>query len=236
MIGKDPSAKRGYTYHLFVLPSDPDKVKWDGLPIGVEGAIKSYHADQATSNTRISSELPSLLSGAEHIYVSFPTTVGSISEEIRPRTRFLNNVSRYLPFLTLDDRFRPLAPTLHEMRSVKSSAEIACMREAGRISGGAFNEVIRLGQSKEKDIEATLEWLFRIGGCERSAYVPVVAGGKVHCLSLTRVINQNALTIHYTRNTGDIGPDDMVLVDAGGVSFQLKVLLTYLTALRWVCR
>jgi len=53
------------------------------------------------------------------------------------------------------------------------------MREAGRISGRAFNEVIRRGQDREKDIEATLEWLFRLGGCERAAYVPVVAGGKV---------------------------------------------------------
>ena len=35
---------------------------------------------------------------------------------------------------------------------------------------------------RERDIEATLEWLFRIGGCERSAYVPVVAGGKVFFL------------------------------------------------------
>lgn len=68
---------------------------------------------------------------------------------------------------------------LHEFRSVKSSTEVECMREAGRISGGAFNEVIRRGQSREKDIEATLEWLFRIGGCDKSAYVPVVAGGKV---------------------------------------------------------
>jgi intermediate cleaving peptidase 55 len=53
------------------------------------------------------------------------------------------------------------------------------MREAGRISGGAFNEVIRRGLQREKDIEATLEWLFRMGGCEKSAYVPVVAGGSV---------------------------------------------------------
>ena len=180
---------KGYSYHLFVLPGDPEKEKWDGLPIGIEGAIKSYHADQvfslyvcliqAMSNTRISSELPSLLSDAKQIYVSLPTTSGSISEEIRPLPRFLGNVARYLPFLTLDDRYKPLVPKLHELRSVKSSTEIECMREAGRISGNAFNEVIRRGQSKEKDIEATLEWLFRIGGCEKSAYVPVVAGGKV---------------------------------------------------------
>jgi intermediate cleaving peptidase 55 len=70
---------------------------------------------------------------------------------------------------------------LHELRAVKSAGEIACMREAGRISGNAFNEVIRRGLRKEKDVEATLDWLFRMGGCEKSAYVPVVAGGKVFC-------------------------------------------------------
>jgi hypothetical protein len=48
-------------------------------------------------------------------------------------------------------------------------------------------------------------------------------------LSPDRLIDQNALTIHYTRNTGDIGPDDMVLVDAGGVCIYLKALLTYLS-------
>lgn len=53
------------------------------------------------------------------------------------------------------------------------------MRQAGRISGNAFNEVMRRGLKRERDIEATLDWLFRMGGCEKSAYVPVVAGGKV---------------------------------------------------------
>jgi intermediate cleaving peptidase 55 len=53
------------------------------------------------------------------------------------------------------------------------------MREAGRISGNSFNEIIRRGLRTEKDIEATLEYLFRISGCEKPAYVPVVAGGSV---------------------------------------------------------
>jgi len=53
------------------------------------------------------------------------------------------------------------------------------MREAGRISGNAINEVIRRGLRSEREIEATLAWLFRMGGCDESAYVPVVAGGQV---------------------------------------------------------
>ena len=53
------------------------------------------------------------------------------------------------------------------------------MRQAGRISGNTFNEVIRRNLRKESEIEATLEFLFRLGGCQKSAYVPVVAGGEV---------------------------------------------------------
>lgn len=35
-------------------------------------------------------------------------------------------------------------------------------------------------------------------------------------------MGKNALTIHYTRNSDEIHPEDMVLVDAGGVSFLLS--------------
>ena len=46
LLGKDSSMQKGYTYHLFVLPGDPEKEKWDGLPIGLEGAINFYRADE----------------------------------------------------------------------------------------------------------------------------------------------------------------------------------------------
>ena len=44
----------------------------------------------------------------------------------------------------------------------------------------------------EADLWAYLAWRFRVGGCEKEAYVPVVAGGK------------NACTIHYTRNDEEL--------------------------------
>lgn len=66
------------------------------------------------------------------------------------------------------------------------------MREAGRISGNSFNEIIRRGLRTEKDIEATLEYLFRISGCEKPAYVPVVAGGSViHLPEIETQLNPN---------------------------------------------
>ena len=63
---------------------------------------------------------------------------------------------------------------------------------------------MNLGLTNERDIHTSLDYQFRLGGCEKEAYVPVVAGGR------------NALTIHYTENMQAINPADLVLVDAGG--------------------
>jgi len=45
VLGKDPSLKNGYSYHLFVHTPDPEKERFDGIPIGVSGAVQSYNAD-----------------------------------------------------------------------------------------------------------------------------------------------------------------------------------------------
>jgi hypothetical protein len=42
--------------------------------------------------------------------------------------------------------------------------------------------------------------------------------------------NKNALTIHYTRNRGNINDDEMVLVDAGGVgtSWEARLIISFI--------
>lgn len=77
----------------------------------------------------------------------------------------------------------PLKHIMHKLRVFKSAAEVANMRKAGKISGRAFNMAMQNRFAKEKDLWAFLEYQFRVGGCENSAYVPVVAGGEV-CYSL----------------------------------------------------
>ncbi|KAF3937008.1 hypothetical protein ABW19_dt0209485 [Dactylella cylindrospora] len=104
----------------------------------------------------------------------------------------------------LIEKPQALKPKIHLLRSFKSFAEITNMRNAGRISGRAFNETIERRWKTEADLWAFLEYQFRIGGCEKSAYVPVVGGG------------DNALKIHYTKNDMTLKDGDLVLVDAGG--------------------
>lgn len=89
---------------------------------------------------------------------------------------------------------------------MKSDAEIANMRKAGQASGRAFTEAMRQAWTTEKDLNAFLEYTFKRNGCDASAYVPVVAGGR------------NASQIHYVRNDDVLLDNDLVLADAGGVS------------------
>lgn len=83
-----------------------------------------------------------------------------------------------------DRRVLPLKHFMHELRVFKSKAEVANMRRAGQISGRAFNKAIAMKErfTKESDLWTFLEYKFRMGGCEKEAYVPVIAGGRV-CFS-----------------------------------------------------
>jgi intermediate cleaving peptidase 55 len=74
---------------------------------------------------------------------------------------------------------QPLRQTMHQLRVQKSDAEATVMRHAGKASGRAFNRAIAQHFSYEKDLCAFLEYEFKRRGCDGSAYVPVVAGGKV---------------------------------------------------------
>lgn len=74
---------------------------------------------------------------------------------------------------------KPLKPIINDIRSFKSSAEVANMRKAGQISGRVFTEAMKQAWTKEKDLEAFLDYRFKARGCDGSAYIPVVAGGKV---------------------------------------------------------
>ncbi|PHH73882.1 hypothetical protein CDD82_5226 [Ophiocordyceps australis] len=98
----------------------------------------------------------------------------------------------------------PLSPLLNKLRVIKSPAEVANMRKAGQLSGRAITDAMRRPWAREKELHAFLDYTFITNGCQAPAYIPVVAGG------------ENANCIHYTANNNTIGPNDLILVDAGG--------------------
>jgi Xaa-Pro aminopeptidase len=116
----------------------------------------------------------------------------------RVRTRSKAGVSSPAEFIALDN-------VLHEMRLVKSRAEVRAMTRAMEISSDAHVRamtVCRPGMT-EFEIEAELNYAFTRGGSRRVAYPSIVAGGA------------NACVLHYTENRDTLKDGDLLLIDAG---------------------
>ncbi|KAK4042382.1 peptidase M24, structural domain-containing protein [Parachaetomium inaequale] len=183
-----------YTFHLFCRPKDAFAEQWSGPWSGLRAAEDVFNADEAGSIHDVSTLLPPLLRSASRIYTDFPL---ASSSDLSPSTSSLAPILRPLPT-------SPLTPLLNPHRAIKSPAEIALMRHAGRVSGRALTSAMRRPWSSEADLHAYLAHAFTHDGLSGAAYVPVVAGGP------------RGRMIHYTHNTALLKQGETVLVDAGG--------------------
>ena len=183
-----------HEFHLFVRPKDPKAERWEGPRSGMDAAIDVFNADevccaferrtaslrspQTGDINRLEELLGPIVEGASEIYTDLltsPTTTNLFS-------RFFSNPApkaESLARLLKSSVVKPLKPIINDIRVFKSDAEVANMRKAGQISGRVFTEAMKQAWTSEKDLGAFLDYRFKQQGCEISAYVPVVAGGKV---------------------------------------------------------
>ncbi len=191
-----------HPYLLFVPPKDPDKEVWTGIRAGVEGAKRDYGADEAYSLDQLDSVLPELLADRERLYVHF----GRDRDFDERVTGWLNATrARERQGIRAPEILVDVEDMIHEMRLIKAPEELERMREAARITCAAHRrarEVTRPGMH-EYQVQAEMEYLFRIEGAWGPAYPSIVAGGA------------NACILHYTENRSRLRDGDLVLIDAG---------------------
>lgn len=200
-------------FHMIVPPKNQATELWEGAKLGLEGAYDYFNADEVAPVLRVDSYLRQIVERNDFVYFDDKSKNNSHSGskfglffDFTPRGH-LATISDMLKLTR--SLVRPLKPVLAEQRLVKSAAEVRVMHRAGQISSRAINTAIaRVGSAQpfqtEKTLAQYLEYAFVRGGCDKQAYIPVVASGK------------NALTIHYTRNDDLLYRDETVFVDAGG--------------------
>lgn len=127
--------------------------------------------------------LPSILSNASEIYMD----TNGIDSTGSVLARLLDTGNEPKPIRQTVDmhKVKSLRPIMSELRVFKSDDEIRTMRKAGQMSGRAFTKAMTRGFTQEKDLNAFLEYQFKAHGCESTAFVPVVAGGRVRKQSLS---------------------------------------------------
>jgi len=102
-------------------------------------------------------------------------------------------------------RLEDPGPILNELRLRRSDAELARHRRACEISRDAHTEAMRYARPGlyEYQVQAALEFVFRVSGSRRNGYPSIVASGA------------NACILHYTENTRQMEDGDLLLIDAG---------------------
>jgi Xaa-Pro aminopeptidase len=186
---------------LFVRPRDREQEIWTGARAGVAGAVATYGADAAYPVGQFEDRLREWLLERPVLYYrlgqpAWDARVLRVLTELRP--------ARARGFPT-PVRIEDPGPVLEELRLRRTPAELAWQRRACAISREAHAEAMRFAAPGlwEYQVEAALEFVFRIHGARRTAYPPIVASGP------------NACTLHYHDHRRRIEAGDLVLVDAG---------------------
>lgn len=187
---------------FFCRDRDPNKEMWDGRRIGPEGMTREYGADDAFPVDDIDDILPGLMEGRDRVYYS----LGRNPEFDSRLMGWLNSIrSKARAGAQPPEEFVDLDHLLHDMRLVKSDAELAVIQRAAEISATAHcraMQVCRPGMM-EYQLDAEIQHTFAMSGARHAAYPSIVGGGANGCI------------LHYIENSDPLKDGDLVLIDAG---------------------
>ena len=188
-------------YILFSRERDPARETWAGRTIGQAGAVEDYGADDAFPIADIDDILPGLMEGRDKVYCAmgadadFDQRLIGWVNALRGRARA--GVKAPLEYVSLEH-------VLHEMRLVKSRAEIARLRESARITAAAHQRLLGLVRPGLMEYEIEAELLYDFRRHNGVPAYPIIAGG-----------GANACVLHYIDNQATLRDGDLLLVDAG---------------------
>jgi Xaa-Pro aminopeptidase len=186
---------------LFVRPRDRESETWTGRRAGVEGAVATYGADAAYPLAELDDRLREMLLERATVYYG----LGNPAHDARI-TRLVDQLrgARARGFTT-PVRIEDPGPIVSELRLRKSAAELGHQRRACQISRDAHAEAMRHARPGlyEYEVQAALEFVFRVAGAPRNGYPSIVASGP------------NACILHYNENRRLMEDGDLLLIDAG---------------------
>lgn len=198
----NPMRPEGQQVQLFLRPRDLQRVVWDGEMLGVERAVETLGVEQAHDIGTLAKGLPEALVGATGVY--FDLGKRADDDAVLVKALVAARRHRRMGHDTPGDVRSP-EPLLHELRLVRSEAEIAHMRAAAELAaaGHCAGMAVTAPGEFEYRIQAELEYRWAQAGSRRTAYNSIVGSGP------------NACVLHYRPNDRRMADGDLVLVDAG---------------------
>ena len=187
---------------LFCRERAADQEQWTGERLGPERAAQTLGVDDAFPIADLDEIAPGLLEGHRRVYYG----MGARQEFDRRVIDWLQGIrARARTGAVPPGELAELGLLLHELRLVKSPAELKVMRAGAAITATAHLRAMRACKPglNEARLEAELRYAFMLGGARQPAYESIVGAG------------DNACVMHYVKNDSPLHDGDLVLVDAG---------------------
>ena len=187
---------------LYTSARDPRRALYDGFPPD-SAEVARRTGIPARSIGALAAQLDSLAATRLPFYTlaDFATADASSTDSLTRGAHFMRQFADGHPGLVVRDAH----PVLDSLRTRKSPAEVAMLRRAIDITGGALREVMRALKPGmyEYEVEATFESTFRRTGGDGAGFVSIVGSGP------------NSTQYHYNANDRRMEAGEVVVMDVG---------------------
>jgi len=205
---------------LFFTMSERE-ARGEGLPVDLIANTREFTGlEQVAPADRLSGALSQMAGQGYVLYTPFKPEelMGEVSSEkagTLQRSMTLNlwdgRLPRELEFVKLLRHRFPAAavkdcsPAVWDLRMIKSPAEIAMTRRAGRIGVKAMTEIMRATRAEtgEWEIAALFEFVCKSSGTQSLAYNTIISS------------DENHPYLHYAKHDRTLRDGDFLVVDAG---------------------
>lgn len=188
---------------LFVRKNDPVHETWNGKRLSFEKVPSELGIKKALENSELAKFLL-LRRNRElrRVYVNFSELMkltGELKQIAAPFLEVLNIIASNVEIIDI-------AYLIGKMRAVKTGYEIEMIAKAADISVRAYYEAMKaiMPGKYEYEIQAELEYNYKVFGSEDNAYYPIVASGENGCI------------LHYESNNCLLKNGEMLLIDSAG--------------------
>ena len=191
-----------YREMLFIEPYDEVKATWQGEMMDAKQAKEISGIEVIKSSNEFYAVLNDIaLTGCDTIFMNtyeyskYECNVETIQQ------RFVKKIKELYPL----HQFGRTAPILNELRMIKSKEEFDITQDACNITAKAFRRCLETVKPNryEYQIQAEIEYIFKLNNASGHAYAPIVAGGK------------NGCCLHYSKNDDILNDGDLLLFDIG---------------------
>lgn len=186
---------------LFIEPYSETKAIWRGEMLDAKHAKELSGCQNVMYADSFNDVLKELILNSSKVYLNLYEYSRFETKVVTIQDRFVKEIKEKYPLHTFDRS----APILNKLRKIKSKEEIEIIKHACDITGKAFLHCLKTVKPGryEYEMQAEMEYIFKMNNASGHAFHPIVAGGK------------NACCLHYSKNDSILNDNELLLFDMG---------------------